>query len=214
MHGGSVAVHSPGAGHGTEFVIRLPEAVPPQAWVAPTAHETAPAESPAVAERDTVSNRDGKTPNRRMLLVDDNQDALMSLASLLSLDGHDIRTATDGFQALESGLSFLPEVAVLDIGMPGMDGYELARRIRAQPWGKHMVLVALTGWGQEGDRRRSREAGFDSHWVKPLDIELFTRYLGCFADPAKLRAERSQPASPPASRRAAASDNAARSGLP
>jgi two-component system, chemotaxis family, CheB/CheR fusion protein len=76
---------------------------------------------------------------------------------------------------------------VLDIGMPGMDGYELARRIRAEPWGRNMVLVALTGWGQEGDRRRSRDAGFDSHWVKPLDIDLFTRYLCCFEDPAKPR---------------------------
>jgi CheY-like chemotaxis protein len=94
-------------------------------------------------------------------------------------------TAGNGFVALDRAPAFGPEVAVLDIGMPGLDGYELARRIRAQPWGRSMVLVALTGWGQEADRRRSREAGFDSHWVKPLDVDRFARYIGhLFEQPA------------------------------
>jgi CheY-like chemotaxis protein len=88
-----------------------------------------------------------------------------------------VRTAANGFVALDAAPIFQPEVAVLDIGMPGLDGYELARRIRAQSWGRTMVLVALTGWGQEADRRRSREAGFDSHWVKPLDVDNFARYI-------------------------------------
>ncbi len=100
----------------------------------------------------------------------------MSLANLLGLDGHEVCTAPNGFLALDAGPAFRPEVAVLDIGMPGLDGYELARRIRAQSWGRSLVLVALTGWGQEADRRRSREAGFDSHWVKPLDVDNFARY--------------------------------------
>jgi len=205
MHGGNVSVHSAGAGRGTEFVICLPAALPQQ-WTTPAAIETMADAQPAPVA--PAGNGARTASKRRMLLVDDNQDALMSLANLLSLDGHEVRTASDGFRALESAPSFLPEVAVLDIGMPGMDGYELARRIRAQSWGKDLVLVALTGWGQEGDRRRSKDAGFDSHWVKPLDIDLFTRYLGCFTDPAKLRAEQ-QPASTPTACRAASSDSAA-----
>ena len=207
MHGGNVSVHSAGAGRGTEFTIRLPAAVA-CVWTPPSAIEaTADAPLPGVAA--PARPEAGNDAKRRMLLVDDNQDALMSLANLLSLDGHEVRTAADGFLALEAAPEFRPEVAVLDIGMPGMDGYELARRIRSQPWGKNMVLVALTGWGQEGDRRRSKDAGFDSHWVKPLDIDLFTRYLGCFADPAKLREEPSQLTSVPPARRAAPSDSAA-----
>jgi signal transduction histidine kinase len=204
MHGGKVSVHSAGTGRGTEFLICLP-AARPQEWTTPAAIETADAQSVPAAP---AGNGAHTASRRRMLLVDDNQDALMSLANLLGLEGHEVRTASDGFQALEYAPGFLPEVAVLDIGMPGMDGYELARRIRAQSWGKDMVLVALTGWGQEGDRRRSKDAGFDSHWVKPLDIDLFTRYLSCFTDPAKLRAEQ-QLGSLPTARRAASSDNAA-----
>jgi signal transduction histidine kinase len=186
MHGGSVGVDSAGSGHGTEFIIRLPSATP-QVWTPPTAVESAAQQ--ARERPPPARKREGTLARRRMLLVDDNQDALMSLASLLSLEGHDVRTASDGFQALEIAPAVLPEVAVLDIGMPGMDGYELARRIRAEPWGRNILLVALTGWGQEGDRRRSREAGFDSHWVKPLDIDLFRRYLGCFDAAARPRAE-------------------------
>jgi signal transduction histidine kinase len=162
MHGGSVEIRSGGAGQGTEFLIRLP--------AAPPAEATPAAPAPPV----TTSSADTR---RRILIVDDNEDALMSLANLLGLDGHQVCTAGNGFLALDRAPAFRPEVAVLDIGMPGLDGFELARRIRAQPWGHSMVLVALTGWGQEADRRRSREAGFDSHWVKPLDVDRFARYI-------------------------------------
>ncbi len=168
MHGGSVEIRSGGTGQGTEFLIRLPAATGSEA--AACAEKSPEAPSPPVA----ASSADTK---RRILIVDDNEDALMSLANLLGLDGHEVRTAANGFLALDAAPAFKPEVAVLDIGMPGLDGYELARRIRAQSWGRSMVLVALTGWGQEADRRRSREAGFDSHWVKPLDVDNFARYI-------------------------------------
>ncbi|HEY2417359.1 MAG TPA: response regulator [Steroidobacteraceae bacterium] len=164
LHDGSVSVSSPGVGLGTEFTIRLPAAL--------AQSEDCPAAGSPIAQPAAPS-----TCQRRMLLVDDNQDALASLATLLRLAGHDVHTAADGLLALESAPRFLPEIAVLDIGMPGLDGYELARRIRLQPWGQAMVLVALTGWGQENDRRRSHEAGFDSHWVKPLDLDQFMNYL-------------------------------------
>jgi CheY-like chemotaxis protein len=115
---------------------------------------------------------------RRILVADDNSDALESLATLLELGGHEVFSAANGALALESAERHLPEVALLDIGMPKLDGYEVARRIRAQPWGRSITLVALTGWGQDSDRRRSGEAGFDSHLVKPLDLDKLTELLG------------------------------------
>jgi CheY-like chemotaxis protein len=115
---------------------------------------------------------------RRILVADDNSDALESLATLLELGGHEVFSAANGALALESAERNLPEVALLDIGMPKLDGYEVARRIRAQPWGRGITLVALTGWGQDSDRRRSGEAGFDSHLVKPLDLDKLTELLG------------------------------------
>jgi len=114
---------------------------------------------------------------RRILLADDNADALESLATVLRLRGHEVYSAPNGAIALETAARHMPEVALLDIGMPLVDGYEVARRIRAQEWGKSVTLVALTGWGQESDRRRSREAGFDTHLVKPLDLDRLTALL-------------------------------------
>ena len=114
---------------------------------------------------------------RRILVADDNSDALESLATLLQLSGHQVYTAANGAVALESAEHNRPEVALLDIGMPQLDGYEVARRIRSQPWGQGITLVALTGWGQDSDRRRSQEAGFDSHLVKPLDLDKLTDLL-------------------------------------
>jgi len=178
LHDGSVSVYSAGAGLGTEFTIRLPAAHTEQDSCPVTGAQPAEPAAPAACKR-------------RMLLVDDNQDALASLATLLRLAGHDIQTAADGFLALEAAPKFLPEIGVLDIGMPGLDGYELARRMRQQPWGKAMVLIALTGWGQENDRRRSREAGFDSHWLKPLDMDQFTKYLERLYEPAEALPETS-----------------------
>jgi CheY-like chemotaxis protein len=115
---------------------------------------------------------------RRILVADDNSDALESLATLLELGGHEVFSAANGALALEYAERHLPEVALLDIGMPKLDGYEVARRIRAQPWGQRITLVALTGWGQDSDRRRSGEAGFDSHLVKPLDLDKLMELLG------------------------------------
>ena len=106
---------------------------------------------------------------RRVLIVDDNEDAAHSLALLLRLIGQDVRTAHDGPAALEVVRDFQPDIAFLDIGLPGMNGYELAKRLRQEPGGDKVFLVALTGWGQEEDRRRSREAGFDHHLTKPAD---------------------------------------------
>ena len=103
------------------------------------------------------------------MIVDDNEDAAESLAVLLRLEGQEVRVAFNGPEALELAAVFRPEVVFLDIGMPGMDGYEVARRLRALPQLGEVVLVAQTGWGQEEDRRRSREAGFDQHLVKPTD---------------------------------------------
>jgi CheY-like chemotaxis protein len=133
----------------------------------------------AAFESDVPAGADAAPQVRRRILVaDDNSDALESLATLLELGGHEVFSAANGALALESAERHLPEVALLDIGMPKLDGYEVARRIRAQPWGRAITLVALTGWGQESDRRRSGEAGFDSHMVKPLDLDKLMELLG------------------------------------
>ena len=152
MHGGSVEARSEGPGRGAEFAVRLPVTDTQRATA--TAHD-GPAHAAAA--------------RRRILVVDDNTDAAESLAALLSINGHETRLAHDGLQAVEQAQTFHPDVVFLDIGMPAIDGHETARRIRQQPWGKDMVLVALTGWGQSEDRRRSREAGFNHHLVKPAD---------------------------------------------
>jgi CheY-like chemotaxis protein len=156
MHGGRVEVHSDGLGHGSEFVVRLP----------------ATAKEPAVPAARSDPNNLSETASpvgRRILVVDDNADAAVSLSMFLRLKGHEVQVAHDGTAGLAAASSYRPDVAFLDIGMPGMDGYELARRIRLDPDLKSVALVALTGWGQEEDRRRSSEAGFDHHLVKPVD---------------------------------------------
>jgi signal transduction histidine kinase/ActR/RegA family two-component response regulator len=160
MHGGSVHALSDGPGQGSEFVVRLPAA---------KAERAAPDQIPGGAAAAAL--------RRRILVVDDNTDAAESLATLLKIDGHETRMAHDGLQAVEEAEAFKPDVVFLDIGMPSLDGHETARRIRQQPWGKDMVLVALTGWGQEEDRRKSKEAGFDLHMVKPVDLDLLMERL-------------------------------------
>ena len=111
---------------------------------------------------------------RRILVVDDSTDAAQSLALLLELAGHDVRVAHDGLETLAVASEFEPEVVLLDLGMPKMDGYETARRLRNESWGQQVMLVALTGWGQQRDRERTAEAGFDLHLVKPIaEFELF-----------------------------------------
>ncbi|HVF62127.1 MAG TPA: ATP-binding protein [Thermoanaerobaculia bacterium] len=154
MHGGSVEAHSEGPGRGSEFVVRLPLSAAPR-----RAGEPGPEERPPAI-----------LALRRVLVVDDNRDAAESLAMLLKLLGSEVHVAYDGPGALEAVTSYRPSVVLLDIGMPGMDGHEVARRIRSQPELQDVALIAITGWGQEEDRRRSHEAGFDSHLIKPVDV--------------------------------------------
>jgi CheY-like chemotaxis protein len=152
MHGGAVQAASDGPGRGSEFTVRLPVLrEKPEAVVAPAA-------GAAKGER------------FRILVVDDNRDSATSLAMLLKISGHDVSLAHDGEAALEAAASSLPDVMLLDIGLPKLSGYEAARRIRAQPWGQKMLLIAATGWGQEEDRLKSKEAGFDFHLVKPINL--------------------------------------------
>jgi len=165
MHGGTVTAHSAGVASGSEFVVRLPLSLR--------------TDEPAYEDRvPQGANGNGHSRRgRRILLADDNRDALDSLATLLECDGHEVFTATDGAEALERACECRPEIMLLDIGMPKLDGYEVARRVRAQPWGNATVLIALTGWGQDEDRRRSREVGFNSHLVKPLDPAMLSSLL-------------------------------------
>jgi CheY-like chemotaxis protein len=114
---------------------------------------------------------------RRVLVADDNRDSADSMAVVLRMMGHDVRTVHDGRQAIDEAAVFRPDVALLDIGMPQVDGYEAARRIREAPWGQAMLLVALTGWGQDEDRRRAAEAGFDLHFTKPIDVDEIEKLL-------------------------------------
>jgi CheY-like chemotaxis protein len=114
---------------------------------------------------------------RRVLIVDDNRDAAMSLAMLLQLSGAETEMAYDGPDAVDAGERFRPDVILLDIGLPGMSGHEVARRIRSEPWGGAVTLIAITGWGQAEDRQRSKEAGFDAHLVKPVDHTALVKLL-------------------------------------
>ncbi|HKB04165.1 MAG TPA: PAS domain S-box protein [Gemmataceae bacterium] len=157
LHGGTIEVRSPGPGQGTEFVVRLPVLAAGD-WPSPTADV-----GTGVGNRQPPAS----TP-RRVLVVDDHADAADSLAWLLRMDGHDVRVARNGPAAVESAQADPPDVVLLDLGMPGMDGFEVARRLRQGPAAR-TVIAALTGWGQEEDRRRTREAGFDHHLVKPAD---------------------------------------------
>jgi signal transduction histidine kinase/CheY-like chemotaxis protein len=164
-HGGTVALSSEGHGHGSEFVVRLPAAstVVAQGEVRATA---APAPPSVRAE------------GVRVLVVDDNEDAADLLAAALTLQGHQARVAHDGPSALHiCGDDFIPQIALIDIGLPVMDGYELAARLRALPGGDHLRLIALTGYGQASDRERARAAGFDAHLVKPIDLDTLNRTL-------------------------------------
>jgi PAS domain S-box-containing protein len=164
MHGGRVSAVSSGPGQGSEFTVRLPTLSP-----APAAHKPAapPSSEPAP---DAVA--------RRVLLVDDNEDGAESLAMLLKAWGHEVTVAYTGAAALEAAQAQRPEVILLDIGLPGIDGYEVARRLRQQAGLEQTRLIAVTGYGQENDRLRSRAAGFDYHLVKPLDLSVLRELLG------------------------------------
>ncbi|HEY6133898.1 MAG TPA: PAS domain S-box protein [Rubrivivax sp.] len=166
-HGGSVQAASTGAGGGSVFTVRLPV----------LAADTHAAAEPAPAEP-----APGARP-RRILVVDDNRDAAESLTLLLQLSGHLTQAAFDGFEALEALPAFQPDTVLLDIGLPRLNGYEVARRLRQAPGGERILLIALTGWGQEEDRQRTREAGFDVHLVKPVDPAALSRLLESSAMP-------------------------------
>ncbi|RPI61678.1 MAG: response regulator, partial [Lysobacterales bacterium] len=167
MHGGSVEAHSDGEGRGSEFTITLPITAPP------------------LAERLEV--RDVRVPvsGVRVVVADDNRDAADSLAALLSALGNEVTVAYDGVEAVEAARAFRPQVIMLDIGMPRLDGYRAAREIRKHPDAQGIKLVALTGWGQDDDRRRAREAGFDAHLVKPAELDALCRVLADVAGAAR-----------------------------
>jgi two-component system, chemotaxis family, CheB/CheR fusion protein len=161
MHDGTVEARSAGVGRGTEFIVRLPllsALLPPQ-----------PREPSGIQLVATVP--------RRILVVDDDRDSAESLAMLLQLTGHEAHIAHDGPEAVEKAATFQPDVILLDIGLPGLNGYEAARRIRDQQRHEDLTLVALTGWGQDEDRDRSREAGFDAHMTKPVDFTALAKLL-------------------------------------
>jgi len=167
MHGGTVSAESAGTDTGSTFVLRLPvnesQAQQPHPEGAPTM----------------------RTSPLRMLIVDDNRDAADSLAMLLRISGHDIRTAYDGAEALQAAKEFRPDVVLLDIGLPKMDGHEVAQQLRQEPWGRRICLIAVTGWSEETDRAKSRAAGFDHHLVKPLDTAQLAQLLDDVARSAR-----------------------------
>jgi CheY-like chemotaxis protein len=171
LHGGSITAHSAGVGKGSEFVVRLPRtraAAPPS----PT--------QPHAEGREASSAR-----SRRVLIADDNVDFALSLEAILTASGHDARVAHDGVTAFDIAARFAPEVAFLDIGLPGQNGYDLARSLRQLPQTMNCRLIAVTGWGQDDDRRRSQDAGFELHLVKPVEPQ---QIIDIVSAPAPVRA--------------------------
>jgi signal transduction histidine kinase/ActR/RegA family two-component response regulator len=168
MHDGTIEVESAGPGHGAEFIVRLP--ILTDSATQQTQTETRKAET--------------GSPRRRILIVDDNKDSANSLAMLLKLKGHDVHTAHDGQEAVDKSESLRPDAVLLDIGLPRLNGYEAGRQIRNKPWGKNIAMIALTGWGQENDRRQSQDAGFNGHLVKPVDHATLLKLLNDLLDPA------------------------------
>jgi PAS domain S-box-containing protein len=165
LHGGRVEARSAGLGKGSEFTVHLPVVLVPE----------------GVSPASGVKNQNGgPMPKGRILLVDDLRDSVECMGMMLRLAGHDIQTAYDGLEAVQAAATFRPDVAILDLGLPKMNGYEAARHIREQPWGKGMILVALSGWGQDEDKRRATEAGFDHHLTKPVEPAALEKLLRRF----------------------------------
>ena len=163
LHGGNVEVRSDGVNRGSEFVVHLP--------ALPLLPEQEPADHGQCVWV-AASSR-----SRRILVADDFPQSAAILARLLRQDGNEVKIAQDGIEAVEAAAEFRPDVAVLDIAMPRLDGFDVARVIREQPWGKGMFLIALSGWGQKLDRKRSKEAGFDAHLTKPAKYESLMEIL-------------------------------------
>ncbi len=167
LHGGTVEVYSV-LGQGSEFVVRLP------------AMATSLPPSPSLS----IQTAQPPATGCRVLVVDDSKDAAVMLAMLLEASGHEVRMAHDGPTALKATIDHRPDVVLLDIGLPGLDGFEVAKRIRQQPALKHILLVAVTGYGQESDRERSQDAGFDHHLVKPADFDTLQDILATVSEKA------------------------------
>ena len=159
LHGGTINAQSEGPGKGSEFVVRLP-----------MADSTDSTKSPHAASSVDLSKR-------RILVVDDNRDSADTLTALLRIKGNDVRIARDGLEAVEIAAEFVPEIILMDVGMPKLNGYEATRHIRQMPWGKDVFIVALSGWGQTGDVRQSAEAGCSAHVVKPADFAALEQLL-------------------------------------
>jgi CheY-like chemotaxis protein/two-component sensor histidine kinase len=155
MHGGTVTGTSAGQGMGSTFTVELP--------VLKSSSQPQPLEP-------SEAGQIGDGPRWRILVVDDNMDAARSMAGVLKLLGNEVRTAHDGLQAIAMAEEFRPEIILMDMGMPRLNGYDATRRIREQPWGQSVTIIALTGWGQEGDKTRSQQAGCDGHLVKPVSL--------------------------------------------
>ena len=169
MHGGTIEAKSGGEFSGSEFTVRLP--IMKEAGARGIQASAATPQAPS---------------GRRILVVDDNYDSAESMATLLQLSGNECMMAHSGPEAINAAKEFLPDVMLLDIGLPGVDGYEVCRAIREQPWGGRIWIMAMTGWGQDEDRARSKEAGFNAHLVKPVDIIKLNELID--AVPARQRA--------------------------
>jgi two-component system CheB/CheR fusion protein len=167
LHGGTIEVHSDGPGRGSQFIVRLP--------IVAVNHEVGPAKSPTL-DRPTLRQR-------RILVVDDTRVAVYTLGKLLEALGQQVSVAYDAAAALQTARAERPELVISDIGMPGMDGYELARQIRQAPELSAIVLVALTGYGQDSDRRRALASGFDAHLIKPVSVQALQELLESLPEP-------------------------------
>jgi PAS domain S-box-containing protein len=160
LHGGTVEARSAGLGRGSEFLVRLPVVV-----------------GAAGMKAASQVNEPSLVASRRVLVVDDSEDGAESMAMILQFSGHETFKAYDGVAAIEAAERFRPDLVLLDIGLPRMNGYQVCQRLRQEPWGRDLTIVALTGWGQEEDRNRSKEAGFDAHMVKPVDFDALLQLL-------------------------------------
>jgi signal transduction histidine kinase/CheY-like chemotaxis protein len=163
MHGGCVSVMSEGLGQGSTFTVRLP-----------VLQEMPEASADAIVD---VSAKAADKPRRRILVVDDNRDSANTMSMLLKLTGNEVQTAYSGIEAIEMAEAFQPQAILMDIGMPQLSGYDATQCIRERPWGREMVIIALTGWGQDQDRIQSKEAGCDGHMVKPVNVSELEKLL-------------------------------------
>jgi CheY-like chemotaxis protein len=160
LHGGEIEARSAGVGHGSEFIVRLP-----------LRKASVPRQKPVIESNSAPS------VSRRVLIADDNRDAGESLAALLRMDGHEVTVVHNGQEALSAFSAVQPEVALLDIGMPGLNGYEVARRVRQGSLGRAVTLIAVTGWGQDRDKAQSLAAGFNHHFTKPVETDRLLEML-------------------------------------